>query len=322
MLSSGNKIWFYTKPSRRYGLVVLTSQKVATTVLVSVASGFCYDPPLIRRARTLGILRSIEPGPMSKSRLTSLTTPLIVSLMFFFLLGCAVLAQQQNSSSEPVSHRQRAIVIGFMGGNVAPDDIIRNELIMSDRLRASYPQGVYFEVFENRRVEAAHQKILQLLGTTPGHSSSPAGKSAGQIILYGHSWGASAVVTLADELHKDGVPVTLTVQVDSIEKKGQQDGVIPANVARAVNFYQPDGFLHGRTEIRAADPAATQILGNFRVSYKDKEIPPECSAYPWYERKFIKTHIAIECDPTLWNRIEGLIRDSLGQPSSETASSR
>jgi hypothetical protein len=265
-------------------------------------------------------MRSIEPGPMLNSRLTSLTTPLIVSLASFFLLVCSTPAQQQNSLSEPVSDHPRAIVIGFMGGNVAPDDIIRNELIMSDRLRASYPQGVYFEVFENRRLEAAHQKILQLLGVIPGRPWSPAGKSAEQIILYGHSWGASAVVTLADELHKDGVPVTLTVQVDSIEKKGQQDGVIPANVARAVNFYQPDGFLHGRTEIRAANPAATQILGNFRVTYKD--IPPECSAYPWYERKFIKTHIAIECDPRLWNRIEGLIRDSLGQPSNETASSR
>ena len=132
--------------------------------------------------------------------------------------------------------------------------------------------------------------------------------------------GEHAVVwpRLADELRKDGVPVTLTVQVDSIEKKGQHDGVIPANVARAVNFYQPDGVLHGRTKIRAADPAATQILGNFRFSYKD--MPAECKPYPWYERKFIKTHIAIECDPVLWKRIEGLIRDSLGESPNETAS--
>ena len=135
-------------------------------------------------------MRSIEPGPMLNSRLTSLTTPLIVSLASFFLLVCSTPAQQQNSLSEPVSDHPRAIVIGFMGGNVAPDDIIRNELIMSDRLRASYPQGVYFEVFENRRLEAAHQKILQLLGVIPGRPWSPAGKSAEQIILYGHSWGA------------------------------------------------------------------------------------------------------------------------------------
>jgi hypothetical protein len=249
----------------------------------------------------------------------SLPTRLIVLLIFILLWGSFAPAQERSSLSMAGSFRPRAIVIGFMGGKVAPDDVIRNELIISDRLRASYPQGVYFEVFENRRLEAAHQKILQLLGVKEaGRLSFGAARSDAQIILYGHSWGASTVVTLAAKLRKDGVPVTLTVQVDSIEKKGQHDGVIPTNVARAVNFYQPDGVLHGRTKIRAEDPAATQILGNFRFSYKD--MPAECRPYPWYERKFIKTHIAIECDPVLWKRIEGLIRESLGESPNETAS--
>jgi hypothetical protein len=233
-------------------------------------------------------------------------------------LATPALAQLQNSMGTVSDNRPRAIVIGFMGGNVAPNDVIRNERIISDRLRASYPESVYFEVFENRRIESAHKKILQLVGAAPGRNFAATGNSPTQIILYGHSWGASAVVTLADELEKDSIPVTLTVQVDSIEKKGQHDSVIPANVASAVNFYQPDGALHGRARIRAANPARTQILGNFRYSYQD--IPAECSLYPWYERKFIKTHIAIECDPVLWKRIEGLIRDSLGQPASEVAS--
>jgi hypothetical protein len=199
----------------------------------------------------------------------------------------------------------QAIVIGFMGGNVAPDDATRNELIISNRLHASYPSGVYFEVLENRRVEDARQKVLQLLRDQ--NSKVPA-----RIILYGHSWGASAVVTLADELKQDGIPVLLTIQVDSVQKKGQNDRLIPDNVARAINFYQPDGLLHGRPAIAAANPARTQILGNFRYAYKIA--PPSCSTYPWYERMFIKTHIAIECDPVLWTRIENLIRDSLGQP--------
>jgi hypothetical protein len=235
-----------------------------------------------------------------------------------FLFAFAAHAQSLTPAAPP-----RAIVIGFMGGNVAPNDVIRNERIMADRLRQAYPQGVYFQIFENRRYEAAHQKILELLGGAPNDATalhaatSPhAATPRTSIILYGHSWGASAVVTLADELHKDGIPVALTIQVDSIQKKNQQDAVIPANVARAVNFYQPDGFLHGRSEIRAADPARTQILGNFEVTYK--QIPPQCSLYPWYERKFIKTHIAIECDPALWTRIESLIRESLPPPTSET----
>jgi hypothetical protein len=232
----------------------------------------------------------------------------------------ASLVAKNEALSEPVAvHPPRAIVIGFMGGNVGATDPTRNELIIANRLRVSYPQGVDFEVFENRRLEDAHQKILRLLGATRGQALSPTKKNAARIILYGHSWGASAVVTLAQELQHDGVPVALTVQVDSVQKKGQDDALIPGNVAQAVNFYQPGGWLHGRTEIHAADNSSTQILGNFRVNYK--EAPAECRPYPWYERAFIKTHIAIECDPDLWKRIEGMIRDSLGQPADESAAS-
>ena len=200
-----------------------------------------------------------------------------------------------------------AIVIGFMGGKVAHDDAVRNELIISNRLRTAYPHGVYFEVFENRRLEDADKD----------GKLSAAEKATARIVIYGHSWGASTVVALADALQKEGVPVLLTIQVDSVEKRGQDDGVIPPNVARAINFYQPDGMLHGRTEIHAVDSARTQILGNFRFTYKDA--PQECRLYPWYERVFIKTHIAIECDPVLWKRIETLVRETLGQAGEESA---
>jgi len=213
-------------------------------------------------------------------------------------------------NEDPAEGNPQAIVIGFMGGNVAPDDATRNELIISNRLHASYPHGVYFQVLENRHVEDAHQKILHLLRDQNS-------KTYARIILYGHSWGASAVVTLADELKQDGIPVLLTIQVDSVQKRGQNDRLIPDNVARAINFYQPNGMLRGRPVIAAANPARTQILGNFRYAYK--EAPSSCSTYPWYERMFIKTHIAIECDPVLWTRIENLIRGSLGQPDQNAA---
>jgi hypothetical protein len=226
-------------------------------------------------------------------------------LCFLAALAGSIRSAAPASNEALADEAPKAIVIGFMGGNVAPDDATRNELIISNRLHASYPHGVYFQVLENRRVEDAHQKVLQLLRDQDS-------KAHARIILYGHSWGASAVVTLAGELKQDGIPVLLTIQVDSVQKKGQNDRLIPDNVARAINFYQPDGMLHGRPAIAAANPARTQILGNFRYAYK--EAPANCSTYPWYERMFIKTHIAIECDPVLWTRIENLIRESLGQP--------
>jgi len=78
-------------------------------------------------------------------------------------------------------------------------------------------------------------------------------RSSARIILYGHSWGASEAINLARSLQKDGIPVLLTIQIDSIPKIGQNDRWIPANVAQAVNFYQRDGLLHGRRRILAED---------------------------------------------------------------------
>jgi hypothetical protein len=101
----------------------------------------------------------------------------------------------------------------------------------------------------------------------------------------------------------------LTVQVDSVSKVGEVDSVIPPNVARAVNFYQPSGIIHGQGEIRAADTARTQILGNFRFNYEEN--PVRCNQYPWYDRFFYKTHTEIECDPKVWNQVESLIRSEL-----------
>jgi hypothetical protein len=236
------------------------------------------------------------------------------AIAMFLCVGSAALGQ----AAPPADARiPPSIVIGFMGGNVASDDASRNELIVANRLRASYPEGSYVQVFANRDFEDAHKRILQLLGPTPTSDLSSEDKKRARIVLYGHSWGASAVVTLANELKKDGIPVLLTIQVDSVQKRSQNDAIIPGNVERAANFFQPNGMLHGRNEIRAADPEHTTILGNFRYSYK--EAPAECHSYPWYERVFIKTHIAIECDPVLWKRIEVLIRGSLDQPAEQSA---
>jgi len=70
-----------------------------------------------------------------------------------------------------------------------------------------------------------------------------------------------------------------------------------------------DGLLHGQPQIRAANPARTRILGNFRSGYKTK--PFSCGQYPWWDRLIMKPHIQIECDPAVWNQVESLIRSNL-----------
>lgn len=205
------------------------------------------------------------------------------------------------------------IVIGFVGGHVHRDASVHSIVQLSDRLQKGYPSGVFAAVYENHSGDEAHDIILRLLDTDHDGELSAEEKSAARVILYGHSWGASEAVTLARELERDGVPVLLTLQVDSVAKKKEDDAVIPANVAQAANFYQPDGIVHGRSEIRAADPSRTQILGNFRFNYKTSSL--RCDDYPWLGRTFAKEHIQIECDPAVWSQVESLIRAKLPPPA-------
>jgi len=202
------------------------------------------------------------------------------------------------------------IVVGFVGGFVRHDNPVHSEVKLARRLRTEYPEGVYVEVFENRHGKKALHAILGHLGANDSDTISEDGKRAARIILYGHSWGGSAVVHLARDLEKRGIPVLLTIQVDSITHGGQHDGVIPPNVARAANFYQPNGMVHGRSEIRAQDPSRTQIIGNFRFEYKQH--PVDCPEYPWYDHAFTKTHMEIACDPKVWSQVEALIRQQIG----------
>jgi hypothetical protein len=180
---------------------------------------------------------------------------------------------------------------------------------MANRLSKDYPEDLQVRVYENHRAHDAGKEIRRLLDTNGDGTLSAAEKGSARIAIYGHSWGASETVSLARELARDGIPVLLTIQVDSVRKPGQNDAWIPANVGQAINFYQSDGVLHGLPQIRAVDTSRTQILGNFKFDYKTK--PVSCEGYPWYARLFMKPHIEIESDPAVWQQVESLIRSRL-----------
>ena len=248
---------------------------------------------------------------------------ILICSSFLFLFSILVLGQAEpavpewhprgaRNSSVPEAAEgpvPPAIVIGFVGGFIRHDDPVHSVVQLAARLRKAYPSGVDIETFESYHGENARRKIISLLDTNRDGNLTPVEKQNARIILYGHSWGASEAITVARELENDGIPVLLTIQVDSVSKLRQNDAVVPANVAKAANFYQPDGFVHGQSKIRAADPKRTKILGNFRFDYK--AIPYTCNAYPWYDRIFVKPHTQIECDPNVWKQAEALIRSNL-----------
>jgi len=111
-------------------------------------------------------------------------------------------------------------------------------------LRDRYPSAIHTEVFANHEGKKALRQVLRLLDTNGDGMLALTEKEQTSIIIYGHSWGASQAVALARELGRQAIPVLLTIQVDSIRKRGQDDSTIPANTQTAVNFYQPRGEVN------------------------------------------------------------------------------
>jgi hypothetical protein len=235
------------------------------------------------------------------------TMPLVAGDSNAAAEGAAVVRSEVGAS---------AIVIGFVGGFVRHDDARHRPVQLAQRMQGMLGQGTYIRVFENRHRKAAYRAILRLLDTDHDGSLSADEKARARIVLFGHSWGAAAAVRLAHDLEQQQIPVLLTVQVDSVAKFWQNDSVIPANVAEAVNFFQTHGLIHGRKQITAADPARTQILGNYLMDYR--KAPVECRERSWFNR-LTPSHAQSECDPQLWSRIGEMVVRRL-DPASNTAS--
>lgn len=246
-----------------------------------------------------------------------ITVASLLGLIATCLLLLAPLSKVRLASGNEVQQRTTApvqnIVIGFVGGFVDQNNPVHAEVQLALRLRKAYPSGLDVETFEDRHVNLAHEKILTLLSGSSRSALTAEEKKNAIIILYGHSWGGAATLELARALQKDGIPVMLTIQVDSISRYGDNDSLIPANVLQAANLYQTRGILHGISHIHAADPSHTQIIGNFRFDYSNS--PLKCESYPWWDRYIVKAHTQIECDPVVWNKVEGLIRAALPPPA-------
>jgi len=238
----------------------------------------------------------------------------LASIGIFVFYAAAILATGPQVLGYPLaandsSAKPPAIIIGFVGGFISHDNPVHSEVQLAARLRKEYPAGVQVQTYESYRGELARKDILKLLDTHHDGTLTTAEKQEARIVIYGHSWGGAEAIYLARMLEKDGIPVLLTIQVDSISAPGKDDTTIPGNVAQAANFYQDHGLLSGHHDIRAADPARTRIIGSFKLDYENSALT--CSEYPWYDRVFVKPHTQIECDPAVWNQVDALIHKNL-----------
>lgn len=201
------------------------------------------------------------------------------------------------------------LILGFQGGRVSWDDEKSGVARVAEKLRSLGRSDLSVEVVENQRRDIALQLVENALDSDQSGQLSQEERTAPRVVLYGMSFGGAAVIKMARQLQQIGVPILLTVQVDSV---GRNDAVVPANVRYAANLYQRNGkIIRGEPMIVAEDPHATVILGNFQYDYREKQI--DISDVPWHKKIFRKDHARMDRDPAVWQRVEDLILDAVSR---------
>lgn len=197
------------------------------------------------------------------------------------------------------------VVIGFLGGMDAWNDASKGVRELALELRDS-DRGVYTETFENRRIPLAVAFVERVLDVNQDGTVDADETRRVRLVVYGQSLGGWAAVEFARMLATRSVPVEFLLQIDSV---GFGDDEVPANVRRAANFYQDDGWIiAGENPIRATDPSRTRVIGNWKFAYDQ---PPgsaiDIGDLPWWKKAFRVAHARMDRDPRVWAAAGALI---------------
>ena len=199
----------------------------------------------------------LQTKPCPARKLSTLLTA-VVLIHFVSLLTRAQTLIVENSTP------CKTVVIGFVGGMRSPDDLSQGVVQIGNRLKNLNQANLQVRTYSHWHWKQAYREICQNIDQNQdGALSKEEIRRAPKIVIYGHSLGGWAVLKLSRKLEKKGIPVELTVQIDSV---GIGDEMVPGNVRSAVNYYQRTlPILRGEKRIRAEDKKKTDVEGNFLI---------------------------------------------------------
>ena len=248
---------------------------------------------------------------MADVNLAARSRLILILLAVFAATGasCILRSGQQYrhfSTPTPIT-KDDTLILGFMGGRDAWNNTAVGVGRIARRLRERGLPGVHVETVENKKRDLGVRLVRSALDANRDGQLQSSERRQARIVVYGQSFGGAAVVKFARQLDALGIPILLTIQVDSV---GRGDGMIPPNVRAAANIYQDNGrLIRGEAPIRADDPSRTEILGNFRFDYANS--PIDVSDLPWYKTLARIAHAKMDRDPEVWKKVETLILEAL-----------
>ena len=132
-----------------------------------------------------------------------------------------------------------------------------------DTLRESAYADVCASSFLPYNPSAGLDWILAHFPAHAGRFSLEEAEAGPRIILVGHSTGGWAMLSVARELRDRGIPVELTIQVDSV---GIDDVTVPSNVKQSAIFYAHDYLMFMTTKrLKLQDASKTTIVADVLV---------------------------------------------------------
>lgn len=210
----------------------------------------------------------------------------------------------------PVARGDR-LVIGIVGGWERWDNPMRAIRRTAIAIKRRRLPGVHVETVENHSLELAEQLVQRAFDFNRNGKLEPDEAADAAVILYGQSLGGRAALRLGRRLNEWGVAVPLLITIDSF---GRDSYVVPPNVRRAANYYQREHlYIKGAPELRAQDPARTQILFNRKLSFKDRD-DVEAEEHSWLQRFFLDEHARVEYLPEVWEEVEKMIVEAARAP--------